>query len=81
MNLERLGAIIREIREIEPSRRIIIFGSSSFLASFPNDSPSSLGVEVTIDADIFLDPDDEIVRRDLTRKLGQGREYHLEHGF
>ena len=81
MNLESLGAIIRAIRDIEPSRRIIVFGSSSFLASFPNDSPSSLGVEVTIDADIFLDPDDEDVRTTLLRKLGQGRQYHLENGF
>ncbi len=81
MNLESLGSILRAIRVIEPSRRIILFGASSLLASFPSDSPESLGVEITIDADVFLDPDDAELRRSLTRVMGQSRQYHIDHGF
>lgn len=81
MNLASLGSIIRAIRGIEPSRRIILFGSSSLLASFPSDSPESLGVEITIDADVFLDPDDAELRRSLLRVMGQSRQYHIDHGF
>lgn len=81
MNLDSLVAIIHAIRDIEPTRRIILFGSSSLLASFPNDSPTSLGVEITIDADVFLDPDDEDVRKSLHRLMGQGRQYHQVNGF
>ena len=81
MNLFTLRKMIVAIREIEPCRRLMLFGSSSFLASFPNKTPESLGVELTIDADLFLDPDDEQKRKSLLTTMGQGREYHLEHGF
>ena len=62
MNFSTLNQIIVAIREIEPSRGLLLFGSSSLLASFPNQTPETLGVEVTIDADLFLDPDDEAKR-------------------
>lgn len=81
MNLPVLSEMIGAIRQIEPSRRIVLFGSSSILASFPNETPETLGVEVTIDADVFLDPDDEQAREALLRIMGKGREYHLENGF
>lgn len=81
MTLENLGAIIRAIRSIEPDRRIILFGSSSLLGSLSSDLPECSGVEVTIDADIFLDPDDDDVRQTLLRAMGEGRQYHQDHGF
>jgi len=81
MNLPVLSEMIGAIRQIEPSRRIVLFGSSSILASFPKETPETLGVEVTIDADVFLDPDDEQAREALLRIMGKGREYHLENGF
>lgn len=81
MNLETLRQIIASIREIEPDRRLVIFGSSSVLASFPNESPESLGIEITIDADVFLDPDDQAARESLLNIMGEGRAYHQENGF
>lgn len=44
MNLSALSEMVLAIREIEPSRRIVIFGSSSILASFPDQTPERLGV-------------------------------------
>ena len=81
MNFSTLNQMIVAIREIEPSRGLLLFGSSSLLVSFPNQTPETLGVEVTIDADLFLDPDDEPKRKLLLSIMGQGREYHLENGF
>lgn len=81
MTLPVLSEMIGAIRQIESSRRIVLFGSSSLLASFPSETPETLGVEVTIDADVFLDPDDEQARGSLLRIMGEGREYHLENGF
>lgn len=81
MDFPSLTALVSKIRELSPARRIIVFGSSSFLASYPTDSPASLGVEVTIDADIFIDPDSNEVRAFMANEMGQGRAYHLEHGY
>ena len=81
MEFSSLSALVSMIRELSPGRRIVVFGSSSFLASFPTDSPASLGVEVTIDADIFIDPDSDEARSALAHVMGQGRTYHQEHGY
>ncbi|WP_461785775.1 hypothetical protein [Prosthecobacter sp.] len=64
------------MRKKTPQQRILLFGSSSLLAAFPNDPPAEIGVEVTLDADFFLDPDDEAAREELTEVLGKNRDYH-----
>jgi hypothetical protein len=76
--LERLIAAVRGLR---PSGRVVVFGSSSLLVSFPSESPAKLGVEVTLDVDLFLDPDDEVFRKQLTDVLGEGHEYHRATGY
>ncbi len=81
MNFASLTALVRAIKQIEPERQIVLFGSSSLLASFPSLSPDSIGVEVTIDADVFLDPDCPEARAALKSRMGQGRAYHVENGF
>jgi hypothetical protein len=81
MNLCGLTELIRKIQELEPERRIILFGSSSLLASFPDLEPASIGVELTIDADVFLDPDSAPARNALQVELGEGGAYHSKKGF
>lgn len=39
-----------------------------------------MGVEVTLDADFFLDPDDEESRGQLNEVLGKNRDYHSTTG-
>ncbi len=81
MTLSALTNLIATVRQLEPTREIVIFGSSSFLANFPNASPASIGVEVTIDADFFIEPDDEMARTRLLDVMGRGHSYHNENGF
>ncbi|MEQ1934130.1 MAG: hypothetical protein ABL962_09655 [Fimbriimonadaceae bacterium] len=81
MDFPSLRALVGAIKRIEPNRRIVLFGSSSLLASFPNLPPASIGVEVTLDADVFLDPDSAEARAALKREMGQGGAYHIENGF
>lgn len=81
MDIKSLTNLIKEIREIVPERRILLFGSSSLFGSFPDHPPVLIGVETTLDADFFLDPDDESFRASLLEKLGKERDYHLTHGF
>lgn len=80
MDLQSLTKLISEVRRIVPERRILLFGSSSLFASFPAHPPSHIGVETTLDADFFLDPDDATFRAALLDQLGRERDYHLTHG-
>lgn len=76
MDLSTLTILISEVRKKAFQQRILLFGSSSLLASFPNDPPAEIGVEVTLDADFFLDPDDEATREQLHAVLGKNRDFH-----
>ena len=80
MDIGTLTILISEVRRLAPGRRIIIFGSSSLLATFFEVAPVEIGVAVTLDADFFLDPDDTSFREKLSDELGQDRQFHLTHG-
>lgn len=81
MDFQSLKQLIGEIRRIIPERRILLFGSSSLFASFPSHPPAQIGVETTLDADFFLDPDDASCRAALLNYLGKERDYHQTHGY
>ena len=81
MELESLIQLIGRVRVIVPEHRIILFGSSSLFASFPADPPARLGVEVTLDADFLLDPDDSDLRARLQQSLGKDNEFHNATGY
>ena len=80
MDFPTLTRFIRAIRQSAPAPRIIIFGSSSLLASFPNENPERIGVAITLDADFFIDPDDAETRRRLEREFGEDHAYHNANG-
>lgn len=62
-------------------KRVILFGSSSLFASFPEADPIEIGAAVTIDADFFVKPDDFATRSELAETFGEDNEYQLAHGF
>ena len=76
MDFSTLNALISEVRRHAANERILIFGSSSLFASFPDISPALIGVETTLDADFFLDPDDETIRQSLSAELGKDQAFH-----
>ena len=80
MDLRTLSELIHEVRRHAPRERILIFGSSSLFASFPDHPPAHIGVETTLDADFFLDPDHEAVRRSLNAELGKEKAFHQTTG-
>ncbi len=80
MEFPALTQLIHAICAAAPGRRIIVFGSSSVLGSFPYDDPEVLGVAITQDADIFLDPDDRELRILLDEQFGEDRVWHMETG-
>lgn len=76
MDFRTLNELIGEIRRHTTHESVLIFGSSSLLASFPDLPPADIGVETTLDADFFLDPDNEAVRNSLSAELGKDHAFH-----
>jgi hypothetical protein len=81
VDLSALNSLVAAVCKQTEGRQVILFGSSSLLASFPAVDPCLIGVAVTIDADFFIDPDDHGLRRQLDLVLGEDKPYHNEHGF
>ncbi len=80
MELSSLTHLLHSVRRAAPGRRIVLFGSSSLLGSFPNDDPHAIGVAVTQDADFFIEPDDASLRRALEDTFGEDNDYHAATG-
>jgi hypothetical protein len=81
MEFPALKALLTAVCMTAPNRRILLFGSSSLFASFPDADADEIGVAVTLDADLFLEPDDKATREELDAKLGEDNEYHTTLGF
>ena len=81
MDLKSLKLLLEEVTRQVTDRRILLFGSSSLLASYPEEEPDRIGVEMTIDADFFLDPDDKAFRAALLAELGKEQSYHIANGY
>jgi hypothetical protein len=80
MEISTLNHLLRSVRESVTDRTIIVFGSSSLFASFPNVDPELLGIAVTLDADFFIDPDDLSVRETLESHFGEDHAFHAATG-
>ena len=81
MEFSALKHLITAVCQGASDRRILLFGSSSLLASFPDADPVLIGVAVTIDADFFIEPDDKSTRDALYAELGEDNEYHIANGY
>jgi hypothetical protein len=81
MEFPALTHLIQSVCDTAKGHRILLFGSSSLLASFPNADPDLIGVAVTIDADFFIEPDDASIRQRLDEHLGEDNDYHQTHGY
>jgi len=81
MEFEALKNLVAAVCRKAPGKRVILFGSSSLFASFPDADPIEIGAAVTVDADFFIEPDDVAARDDLEAELGEDNSYHLTHGF
>lgn len=80
MEISSLTHLLDSVRRSAPGKRIILFGSSSLLGSFPEDDPHIIGVAVTQDADFFIEPDDPTLREALEEAYGEDNAYHAATG-
>ena len=81
MNLPALQHIIRSAQALAEDRDILVLGSASLLASFPQLGNADSPLAATYDADLCPDPFDELTGTMLDEALGENRAYYLRHGY
>ncbi len=81
MNLDALRHIIRSAQALAEDKTIIVLGSASLLAHFPELGDPGKLLSSTYDADILADPFDELTSVMLQEALGEDRAYYRIHGY
>ncbi len=81
MNLSALQHIIRAAQALAEDRVILVLGSASLLASFPELGNGESPLAATYVADLCPDPFDELTGTMLDEALGENRAYYLRHGY
>jgi hypothetical protein len=80
----RLGALKHMadvVRAMARPGRIIVIGSSSLFASFPEIDVADGPLEKTNDADFIVLPFDEMTGQMIHDALSEGRNFHQRHGY
>ena len=81
MNLVSLQHLARSVRALAEDRQLIVLGSASLLASFPELGDGTEPLAATYDADLCPQPFDEATARMIHESLGEAGAFHLEHGY
>lgn len=81
MNLSALQHLARAAQSLADDCEIIVLGSASLLASFPELGDPDGPLTSTYDADICPQPFDETTGKMLEEALGESRSFHLRHGY
>jgi hypothetical protein len=81
MNLAALQHLIRAAQALAEDVPLLVLGSSSLLASFPEFGDPQGPLASTFDADLCLDPFNELTATMLDEALGEDRAYFRIHGY
>lgn len=81
MTIDALQHIIRAAQALAEDRTILVLGSASLLATFPELGDADSPLAATYDADLCPDPFDELTGTMLDEALGENRAYYLRHGY
>lgn len=81
MTLAALQHIIRAAQALAEDRHILILGSASLLASYPELGAPEAPLASTLDADLCPEPFDELTGTMLNEALGENGAYYQRHGY
>jgi hypothetical protein len=81
MNLAALQHLIRSAHALAEEVPLLVLGSASLLASFPELGDPQGPLASTFDADLCPDPFDELTATMLDEALGENRTYFRIHGY
>ncbi len=76
-----LQHLIRAAQALAEDQPILVLGSASLLASFPELGNDGGPLASTYDAHLCPEPFDELTATMLDEALGEGRAYYLRHGY
>ena len=81
MNLGSLQHLVRSVRTLAKDCQVVVLGSASLLASFPELGDGSEPLAATYDADLCPQPFDETTALLIHQSLGESGPFHLLHGY
>ncbi len=81
MRFQSLVRITKETSALAAGRRLVVLGSSSLLASFPELGEAAGPLESSFDADLLIDGIDGDLARELAEVLGKGSAFHTSEGY
>ena len=81
MNLGSLQHLVRSVRTLAEDCQVVVLGSASLLASFPELGDGSEPLTATYDADLCPQPFDETTALLIHQSLGESGAFHLRHGY
>lgn len=81
MTLSALQHLIRSAQALAEGSEILVLGSASLLASFPELGDPRSPLAATFDADLCPTPFDELTATMLDEALGESRAYYRIHGY
>lgn len=81
MTLGALQHLIRAAQALAEDQAILVLGSASLLASFPELGNGEGPLTTTYAADLCPEPFDELTATMLDEALGENRAYYLRHGY
>lgn len=81
MRLCSLNHLLGELLLREKCDRIVVLGSASLLAHFPEIGEQGFPLETTCDADFLLQPVNKEIALRLASELGINAAFHSEHGY
>jgi hypothetical protein len=81
MNLAALQHLVNAACALADDCRLVVIGSASLLASFPEMGRDDGPLAQTFDADLCPEPFDETTAIMLDQALGESKAFHLRHGY
>lgn len=81
MNLVSLQHLVRSVRTLAEDCQVVVLGSASLLASFPEMGDGTEPLAATYDADLCPQPFDETTALMIHESLGESGAFHLRHGY
>lgn len=81
MRVRSLTHLLKEVRERDATRKIVVLGSSSLLAFHPELGEPGGPLDLTYDADFLLENVNKEIALSLGRELGENKEFHLKFGY
>ncbi|MEX2580369.1 MAG: hypothetical protein WD342_15025 [Verrucomicrobiales bacterium] len=81
MTLASLQHLVRAARSLAEDKSLLVLGSASLLATFPELGDPEAPLSSTYDADLCPEPFDELTAVMLDEALGESRAYYRRHGY